>query len=115
MTSRRPTHACRPAARGGWAHPTAGGVHPTSMLAAFVAGGGVEGWAEMDRAASSSLRDAPRYRRLAAIASGGMGTVDLCLRIEGDFQRLVAVKRLLPLLRIDESVREMFLEEARIA
>ncbi|WP_169791338.1 serine/threonine-protein kinase [Sandaracinus amylolyticus] len=63
----------------------------------------------------SSSREAPRYRLLAPIASGGMGSVDLCVRIEGEFQRLVAVKRLLPLLRVDESVRAMFLDEARIA
>jgi serine/threonine protein kinase len=44
-----------------------------------------------------------------------MGSVDLCLRVEGDFQRLVAMKRLLPLLRVDETVRSMFLDEARIA
>ena len=44
-----------------------------------------------------------------------MGTVELCLRVEGTYQRLVAMKRLLPVLRADEGVRAMFLDEARIA
>lgn len=44
-----------------------------------------------------------------------MGTVELCLRVEGTYQRLVAMKRLLPVLREDEDVRAMFLDEARIA
>lgn len=69
----------------------------------------------MDGRAVSSPREAPRYRKLAPIASGGMGSVDLCVRIEGGFRRLVAVKRLLPVLRVDGSVRSMFLDEARIA
>ena len=69
----------------------------------------------MDGRAVSSPREAPRYRRLAPIASGGMGSVDLCVRIEGGFRRLVAVKRLLPVLRVDGAVRSMFLDEARIA
>jgi tRNA A-37 threonylcarbamoyl transferase component Bud32 len=63
-------------------------------------------------------RGAPRsasYRRLATIASGGMGRVDLCVRRSGTFSRLYAVKRLHPHLVDDHTMRAMFLEEARVA
>ncbi len=49
------------------------------------------------------------------LARGGMGRVDVALRVEGGFRRLVAIKRLLPVYRDDAGFREMFLEEARIA
>ncbi len=44
-----------------------------------------------------------------------MGSVDLAMRKEGSFQRLFAIKRLLPAMRTDPGVRAMFLEEARLA
>jgi serine/threonine-protein kinase len=55
------------------------------------------------------------YVRVAEIAAGGMGRVELALRKEGAFRRLYAVKRLHSILVSDASVREMFMEEARIA
>ncbi len=56
-----------------------------------------------------------RYVHVAPIARGGMGHVNLVLRQEGRFQRLYALKRLHPHLCDDRRVREMFLEEARVA
>lgn len=44
-----------------------------------------------------------------------MGAVELVLRVEGTFRRLYARKRLLPSLRDDDELRQMFLEEARLA
>lgn len=44
-----------------------------------------------------------------------MGRVDLVARREGTFERLHAMKRLLPQYRNDEQLRGMFLEEARLA
>jgi serine/threonine-protein kinase len=44
-----------------------------------------------------------------------MGRVELALRKEGAFKRLYAVKRLHSILVSDTAVREMFMEEARIA
>jgi tRNA A-37 threonylcarbamoyl transferase component Bud32 len=55
------------------------------------------------------------YVRVAEIAAGGMGRVEVALRSEGAFRRLYAVKRLHANLVSDLSVREMFMEEARIA
>ena len=53
--------------------------------------------------------------KLFDLAKGGMGTVELVLRREGEFRRLHAVKRLHPHLLEDEDLRAMFLDEARIA
>lgn len=53
--------------------------------------------------------------KLFDLAKGGMGTVELGLRREGEFRRLHAVKRLHPHLLEDEDLRAMFLDEARIA
>ena len=55
------------------------------------------------------------YRRLFALSEGGMGKVELAVRLEGKFRRLYAVKRLQPAIRADAAAREMFLEEARLA
>jgi len=63
----------------------------------------------------SSFGSTSGYLRVADIASGGMGRVDLCLRKHGAFQRLYAVKRLHPHYREDEDMRTMFLDEARVA
>jgi serine/threonine-protein kinase len=49
------------------------------------------------------------------IAEGGMGTVELVERREGAFRRLYALKRLRSQFRDDPDLREMFLEEARLA
>src|SRR5512146_1712764 len=57
-----------------------------------------------------------RYVLLDEIASGGMGTVHLGhLQGESGFSRVVAIKRLHPLLRRDPAVVRMFLDEARLA
>ena len=63
----------------------------------------------------SSFGSTSGYLRVADIASGGMGRVDLCLRKHGAFQRLYAVKRLHAHYRDDEDMRTMFLDEARVA
>jgi serine/threonine protein kinase len=55
------------------------------------------------------------YSVVCALASGGMGRVDLVARREGRFQRLFAQKRLHPHLLDDANVRRMFLDEGRIA
>jgi eukaryotic-like serine/threonine-protein kinase len=55
------------------------------------------------------------YRGLYRLAVGGMGQVDLAVRREGSFERLFAIKRLRPELSSEPEVREMFLDEARIA
>lgn len=63
----------------------------------------------------STFSSTSGYLRVADIATGGMGRVDLCLRKQGAFQRFYAVKRLHPHFRDDESMRAMFLDEARVA
>ena len=57
-----------------------------------------------------------RYELLHRYASGGMATVWLS-RVQGKhgFEKLYAVKTLLPHLVADEAFRTMFLDEARIA
>lgn len=56
-----------------------------------------------------------RYRIVAHLATGGMAQVFIA-RLEGpgQFQRTVAVKRVLPHLVEDARFREMFLDEARV-
>lgn len=57
-----------------------------------------------------------RYEPLFRVASGGMAEV-FAARIRGEagFQRLVAVKRMLPHLAADEHFVQMFLDEAKLA
>jgi serine/threonine-protein kinase len=57
-----------------------------------------------------------RYRIVAHLATGGMAQVFIA-RLEGpgQFQRTVAVKRVLPHLVEDVRFREMFLDEARVS
>lgn len=57
-----------------------------------------------------------RYELLRPVARGGMAVVWLA-RVKGKlgFEKLVAVKTILPHLAKDESFRTMFLDEARIA
>ena len=57
-----------------------------------------------------------RYELLRPVARGGMAIVWLA-RVKGKlgFEKLVAVKTILPHLAKDESFRTMFLDEARIA
>ena len=57
-----------------------------------------------------------RYELLAQVARGGMGEV-WAARLQGPrgFQKLVAIKTLLPELRDDPRIEKMLLEEARIA
>lgn len=55
------------------------------------------------------------YRRIGDLAAGGMGIVSLCVKHAGRFERLYAVKRMHPHLRADDSMRRMFLDEARLA
>ncbi len=57
-----------------------------------------------------------RYRRLFEIGKGGMGSVEVALeRGEGGFERIVAVKRMLPDASREARHTEMFLREARLA
>src|SRR5579872_5898123 len=57
-----------------------------------------------------------RYRSLFVVGRGGMGTVEVALErgVEG-FERVVALKRLLPEQARDPRHKEMFLREARLA
>jgi len=57
-----------------------------------------------------------RYELLAQVARGGMGQVWVA-RLKGarGFQKVVAIKTLLPELRDDARIEQMLLEEARIA
>lgn len=57
-----------------------------------------------------------RYETLFRIASGGMAEVHAArVRGEGGFEKLVAIKRMLPHLADDDRFVDMFLDEARIA
>ena len=57
-----------------------------------------------------------RYELLFRIASGGMAEVYAARVVgEGGFEKLVAVKRMLPTLAEDEEFVQMFLDEARMA
>jgi eukaryotic-like serine/threonine-protein kinase len=67
----------------------------------------VSGTAELSTDAS--------YRTLLTLAVGGMGTVDLAVRREGQFERLFAIKRPRLDLASEAEVRSMFLDEVRIA
>ncbi|MEZ4246632.1 MAG: protein kinase [Polyangiales bacterium] len=55
------------------------------------------------------------YRRLEVLARGGMGSVERVELRDGRFRRVFARKRLLDAYRDDAEVREMFLDEARLA
>lgn len=55
------------------------------------------------------------YVPVLELASGGMGTVSVCVRRSGAFERLYAIKRLHPHLQGDPSMRSMFLDEARMS
>jgi eukaryotic-like serine/threonine-protein kinase len=57
-----------------------------------------------------------RYRSLFVVGRGGMGSVEVALeRGTGDFERVVALKRLLPEQARDPRHKQMFLREARLA
>ncbi len=58
--------------------------------------------------------ETPSYIRLFALARGGMGSVDLGLRTEGTFSRLVAIKRPKTGDDDDQQALRMFLDEASI-
>ncbi|MBK7972329.1 MAG: serine/threonine protein kinase [Deltaproteobacteria bacterium] len=69
--------------------------------------------------AGSAPDSAPRfgqYRILRSIAAGGMGEIFLAKRVgPGGFEKLVALKRMLPHLMRDERSVAMFLNEAKLA
>ncbi|RMD97690.1 MAG: PEGA domain-containing protein [Deltaproteobacteria bacterium] len=55
-----------------------------------------------------------KYELLRKIASGGMGEVFLARQVgEGGFEKILAIKRILPHLTEDETFVRMFLDEAR--
>src|SRR5438874_1599969 len=57
-----------------------------------------------------------RYRSITTIGKGGMGRVEVALeRVPGGFERIVALKRLLPEVVNDKRQSDMFLREARLA
>lgn len=64
---------------------------------------------------SAELSTDASYRTLLTLAVGGMGTVDLAVRREGQFERLFAIKRPRVDLASEAEVRSMFLDEVRIA
>ncbi len=56
-----------------------------------------------------------KYELLARLAAGGMGEIFLArLKGDGGFEKLLAIKRLLPHLAADDHFVTMFLDEARI-
>lgn len=59
--------------------------------------------------------ESPSLFHVCDLASGGMGRVEIAVRREAHFERLFAVKRLHPQFASDPLVRDMFLDEARIA
>jgi serine/threonine-protein kinase len=63
----------------------------------------------------ASLTPPTGYTRVVPLAKGGLGTVELVLRLDGRFRRLYAQKRLHAHLRDEPEIRELFLEEARLA
>jgi serine/threonine protein kinase len=63
----------------------------------------------------AALVPAASYTRVATIAQGGMGFVELVFRREGRFLRWCARKRLHEQLRNDPTFRSMFMDEARLA
>ena len=56
-----------------------------------------------------------RYHLVQPIARGGMGEVWVALRVDNEFKRLYALKRLRGELRDDPAFRAMFIDEARLA
>src|SRR3974390_569639 len=57
-----------------------------------------------------------RYELLCPIAEGGMAQVWIArLRGKHGFEKLVAIKTILPKLAADQHFQQMFLDEARIA
>src|SRR5690349_11056351 len=69
--------------------------------------------AEPDRAEPRPL---DRYRPLFEIGKGGMGSVEVALeRGEAGFERIVALKRMLPDAARDPRRTEMFMREAKLA
>jgi len=67
------------------------------------------------KAPSTRASARPLYVGLGMLSKGGMGRVELVVRREGPFARLYAMKRLLPQLLEEPTLRQMFLEEARLA
>jgi serine/threonine protein kinase len=61
------------------------------------------------------LSSMTRYVAVGPVGAGGMGTVELALRVEGKFRRLYAIKRLKPELQGMSELQEMMFDEARIA
>ena len=58
---------------------------------------------------------AGKYRVLRRIAEGGMGEICLAAQVgPAGFERMVALKRMLPTYSGDASVHELFLDEARL-
>src|SRR5579864_7648203 len=57
-----------------------------------------------------------KYRLIAELGRGGMGTVYLAVaRGPGGFSKLVVIKQLRPVFAEDANFTAMFLEEARLA
>ncbi len=89
-----------------------------------LSGGGFEqgrgtcgsGWAEWPvRGTLTPVGRTPSYRTVRQLARGGMGVVELAVRVGGPLERLYALKRLPEEKQDDLSMRRMFLDEARIA
>jgi serine/threonine protein kinase len=65
------------------------------------------------RAVSSTPKSG--YLRVSALATGGMAQVDIVVKRDLGFERIYAMKRLLPQAKGDDAFVDMFLDEARIA
>jgi serine/threonine protein kinase len=64
----------------------------------------------------SEALTAPKYRRIVELGHGGMAVVHLAaMRSSHNVTKLVVIKELEPSLATDPDVRQMFLEEARLA
>ena len=69
-----------------------------------------------DDQAATVIDVAEKFRSLFVIGRGGMGSVEVALERAGsEFQRVVALKRLLPDAARDKRHIDMFLREARLA
>jgi serine/threonine-protein kinase len=92
--------------------------HEIVMTARDVAVPSSKGSRSSSGAPSRPAGLAERYRSLFVIGRGGMGTVEAALKqgeTQPDFERIVALKRLLPDSARDTRRTEMFLREAKLA
>jgi eukaryotic-like serine/threonine-protein kinase len=90
---------------------------PAPPLGAAASRSGLVALATQADSAAERVED--RYKPIATIGQGGMGRVEVALERSTDgrrgYERIVALKRLLPTAMKDKRRTEMFLQEARLA